>query len=411
MRKLRAFCIMSFCTAGDVAVIECARAQNLTFNEPVIGSLSSNGSEKGSDKLSVTPRFSSAWDNNALRRNPDSVNTSPDNVRNSPSIDLSLRQVFGRTRVSARAIVGYDFNSRFKFLDRERVVGDLNFNLPISAQCPIQISGHYERSQFDLNDTDQLRSSTRRIAQAAFDVRCSKAGLSPSFGSSVQQSTNSAYSLADVDSKEAHVAVQLKVPSIGAVLISAQIAEMNRPNAGELLGRKEQTRIYRYYLALERDVARHFSLNGKIGYSRAIPSEENIKSAAGLYVDAQLKYRLSQSFDISVSGLRDVQESLGLSANYVIRREVRASATYSPGLRTSITGGAGRSWRNYFGTELSNAPDLSKDKVDSAQFAITRRVGSKVTITAVAVVQRRRADDDDFNYKSRLLGINLGMKL
>lgn len=363
-----------------------------------------------SDRFSIGPRVLVSYDSNMLRRNADLFPGPTDNIRVIPSVDATLNRQFGRTSVNLVGTFGYDYNSRFDYLNQERIGVRGGVGFPVGTQCPISLNGGYLRYQFDLADTETVAASVQEITNASFQFSCTRTSLTPTFGGSYQINVNSTSEESKSNYAEGHAGVQLSLPSLGTMTLTAQAARIWRPNTFTSEGQEEQTDILRVYLSLNRAVARRVRLGAKVGYASAKPNSPNVDSNSGLYIDGRFTYIFTPKVRVSLSALQDYQNSFGVSASYIIRREVRATLGLNVFNRTTISLTGAYVERNFENDATVDPTLLTDDKSQTYAMTINRRLGHRFRLGLAAGYRTRDANNFIYDYDSTSVSLSLGGK-
>ncbi|GLJ00630.1 hypothetical protein [Sphingobium sp. BS19] len=365
--------------------------------------------QSGGDRLRVTTAMSAEYDSNILRRNPDSVAGPTDNTQFSPKVSVAMNRRFGRTAVKIDGTIGYDFNSRFKFLDRQRIIANLGVDLPVGSQCPISFKATHQQFQFDLNDINSTRSQLQIINRASVDIVCSRPGISPSIGANYATSSAGGLARGKSETWDIHGGVQLTLPSAGVLAVGAQYGQLARPGL-EALGIMDGSISKRVYISIDRSVAPRFKVSGYIGYMLVNPERDAVPAFSGAAFKINSSYSFTPRLILNFSASRDAQAGSGIASTYVITEQYRGALDIDVLNDTSMSLSIARQNRRFFGNDFVSDRALNFDHIDSAAFVINRQIGTRFSVGLNGRVLKRRADLDVFEYKSLSGSASVGAK-
>lgn len=389
-----------------------ANAQGGTVGRPLIGSgIDGPAAAAGNrERVTVEPSIAIAYDSNVLRRDADAVAGSTDNVRYTPSLNLSYNRQIGRTQIRLAGSAGYDFNSRFRYLNRERLAGSIAVRSPVGAPCPVSLSFDHEQAQYELDELDTVASSVQTIQNITADASCTRPGLSPSLGTSYRIVKNSASSLSDSNYLEGHLGLRLNITSLGSVTIYGQVARLARPEFEQATGISDTTQMRRVYVSLSRAVAPRLQLTGNIGYLQALPQREKVPDFSGFSYRASVRYVFSPQVILNLSAMRDVENSTGISATYMVRRDLRTGLDLNVFHRTSLSFQAVRQLRRFVGNDLGTGSNIGSEASDALTVGITRSIGRRLRLGLNGGLLSRRADVELFDFDATRLGLSLSSR-
>jgi hypothetical protein len=376
----------------------CAQAQQAGSNGGPVGQVQTSGSANR-ERLVIEPSMTLSYDSNILRRDSTIAGGDTDNVRVTPSLTVGYNREVGRTALSLGAALGYDFNSRFRYLNRQRLTLRAGVVLPVGALCPISLSASHQEAQYDLADTEDSVASVLTINEFSTNIRCTRAGITPTLGGSYRDTRNSTNPLGDNNYREAHFGARLNVPSIGALTINGQLGKIARPEFERVTGTEDSTDIKRIYLAFERAVAPRFRFSSTIGFVDATPARSTVPSFSGLSYSAEAGYLFTPRLRLTLNGSRDVETSSGLTASYMIRSQLRATANIDVLNRTSIIV-AGSYVKRNLKKEAGNLSRFGSDEAKTVSVNISRDIGRRLRLGLSSSYISRDADVDLFDFDS-----------
>lgn len=416
MRELRASVFgMARLLCGSAAIATSplsAQAQSAAAGQPIVGNLpGAKPSQTGNrERVSIQPSVTLSYDSNILRRDPAVVGGKADNRRLTPSISLGYNRQIGRTQVRLAAAIGYDFNSRFKYLDRERLSLSGGVVLPVGAQCPVSLSLSQEQSQYDLADTEDVRASVQTIREINGSIACTRPGITPNLGASYRTIRNSESEAANSNYAEAHAGMRFSLPSVGALTLNGQLAKITRPDFERITGLQDDTQITRVYLAVSRGVAARFKFSGSIGLVDASPTRETVPDFTALSYSAEVRYVFTPRIQLSFAGSRDVTNSTGVSATYVVRDELRTTLDVDVFNRTTLSLVGSNVTRGYKRDQLLEGPRIGSDEMSRASIRLSREIGRRLRLGLSGSYVTRDADVDIFDFDSTSVALSISSR-
>ena len=400
-------------SAAIVPAFQCtAQAQNSTAPRPLLGTvpISTPGQTGNRERISIEPAVSVTYDSNILRRNPDVVTGPTDNTRTTPALNLGYNRQVGRTQLRIGGSLGYDLNSRFSYLNRARIAAQAGVTWPVGSQCPLSLSYNYQQFQYDLSDTEEIAASVQRLQQFAANISCSRPGITPNLGGTYRTSRNSGFDLGDSNYVEAHAGVRFSVPSIGALTLNGQLAQITRPNIENITGVEDSTNIKRFYLALDRSVAPRFRISGTFGIVHAVPTNSTVPDFTGPSYSAEIGYSFTPRVRLTINGSGDVQESTGVAATYVVRREVRAGLDVDVFNRTTVGISGSHVERRFERSDILPEERISSDQAQRVSLSISREIGRRLRLGLTGSILTRDADVDYYDFDSTSVSVSLSSR-
>jgi hypothetical protein len=363
--------------------------------------------------FTIVPSVRSAYETNALRNTVASGNAdagdSRENLRVTPGIDLAYRREFGRVAVNVSGSAGYDFNSKFRFLNQSRIDFNGLARAAVSGSCSIAAKASYSRSRFDLIET-QADAGSASITQI-YDVRanCARAGFNPVAGVTYRSLESSQASFFDYREYTETLGLAYTQPSIGTVTLNGSTMQLRRPNLFALIGVNDSTDVYSLSLNLDRSVSPRIQISAGGGITKANPHRPNVPEFLGASYSAQLKWLPTPRFTITASALRNLNSQGGISATYVIVEDYRLEAVFQLSAKSQIGLGGSRTLRDFRGDDLTPAlQPLRADRrtVISARYSydVSRRLRVGLGLSH----RSRKADNSFYNYKSTTLSSSIG---
>ncbi|MEN2785582.1 outer membrane beta-barrel protein [Sphingomonas qilianensis] len=393
-----AFGATLFCTAGFWPGI--AAAQSL-----------STASDGNQQRLIVTPSVRSAYDTNVLRQN-DEGNEPRDNFRVTTGVDIIARRTFGRTAVNVAGTLGYDFNSRYKFLDRTRIEVGGGLRTPVGAICSVSVDARYDQYQFDLGDVDEIIASTTR--QQFYDVLAScnrSSGFSPLAGLSYSKRSTQAQNVFGSTTLGERVGISYAKPSLGVISLIGSHSRIRRPGVEDLLGAEDGTEVTQLQLSLNRNVSPRLSFVAGGGYVRANPDRAAVETFSGASFNGAVTWAPVPRLVIDAVAKRDITSQNGINATYVIREDYSVGASWRASQRSRVRMSATRIDRDFAGRgTLPLATVIGEDSTNIITAAYTYDT-ARIFRFGLSISKRwRDADVARYDYKSTVIGASVGAK-
>jgi hypothetical protein len=360
-------------------------------------------------RLTLVPSVRSAYDSNALPIA--SLGDEPrDNMRVTPGIDLDYRRLFGRVALSARGSAGYDFNSRFRFLNQSRINISGSAQAPVGSICSAIAEARYERSRFDLNDTQASAGATSTTQTYSANANCTRGGgVSPVAGFTYRSLESSQARFFDYQQYVETLGIAYTKPSIGTITLNAMAAQLRRPFLAELTGFNDDTDVYSLAIGLNRSVSPRIRIRAAGGMTKADPRRAGVPSFLGASYDGQVEWLPVPRLTFIGSALREVTNQGGVSSTYVIRENYALSARLQASAKSQISVTGSSVQRDFRGEDLT--PSLLPIRTDQSNtvsanysYDLSRRLRVNFGVSR----RRRKADNPIYNFKSTVLSSSIG---
>lgn len=405
------------CFAGKASAQTQPLAQ--PFAAPLIGQVSiksplSTTAVENRPRFAIVPSLRTVYDSNPLRFAAN--DTEPrDNIRVTPGIDLDYKRLFGRVSLTVSGSAGYDYNSRYNFLNRSR----LNFNgaarAPVGAICSLDTSASYERATFDLNDiqtadTEEQLGAISTTQSYTINAGCKReAGFAPFAGFNYQQLDNSRARFFNTRRSAGTVGLSYSQPSIGTLSLNATYTRIHRTFIANLTGINDDTSLYGFALGLNRSVSPRFRINVAGGLTKAVPNRDGVRSFSGATYSGRLEWVPTSRILITGAAGRQVTSQNGISSTYVIRNDYTLTAGFKASDKSQITLAGSRAKRDFRGEDLTPfLQPLRNDKVDSLSANYTYNLTRRVRIGLGISHRWRKADNPVYDYQSTVLSSSIG---
>ncbi|MDB5714331.1 MAG: hypothetical protein JWO15_1728 [Sphingomonadales bacterium] len=405
-------CSAAFAQAAPVV----SQPEVRTFAQPLLGQVSANSALSviaagNADRLSIAPTLNTVYDTNVLRRaQPKGADTG--NLRVTPGVSILLRRSLGRFALNLSGTAGYDFNSRYRFLNRSRIDFAGGVKAPVGAICTANFTAAYDQYQFDLGDVTQTVGTTTRNQNYDLALGCSrKAGISPVGGVTYHTGTSGGISLYDYTQLSERVGLAYAQPSLGTVTLTAAASQLRRPNIVDTIGIDDSTNIRSLTLSLDRAVSQRVQLSVAVGFTEANPDRSGVSSFAGLSYNGRVNWNIVPLFSIAGSAARQVTSENGISATYVIREDYRLSADWQFSQASQVSLSASRVQRDFRGESLTATvqPVLS-DRTSIVGAGYHYNTARWLRLGLGVTHQWRTADNRLYNYQSTIISGSIGTR-
>ncbi len=386
------------------------------FAQPLLGQVPANAALSvvaagNADRFSVSPSLNAVYDTNVLRRaQPDGTETG--NFRITPGISIALRRALGRVALNLSGTAGYDFNSRYRFLNRSRIDFVGGIRAPVGAICNANFTANYDQYQFDLGDVTQTLGSTTRNQNYDLALGCQrKAGFSPVAGVTYHVGSSGGISLFDYTQLSERGGIAYAQPSLGVVTLTAAASQLRRPNIVDTVGIDDSTDIRSLTLSLDRGVSQRVQLSVALGYTEANPNRGGVSSFSGLSYNGRINWNIIPLFSVTATAVRQVTSQNGISATYVIRDDYQASANWQFSRASQVSLSASRINRDFRGEGLTPtlAPVLA-DRTTIAAASYHYDTARWLRLGLGVSHQWRTADNALYNYQSTIISGSIGTR-
>jgi hypothetical protein len=398
-------------------VVGDAQAQTAPSAQPVaasiVGQVSAN-SALSTAKVDNSPRFSlvpsvrTVYETNTLGYVE--VRGPRDNVRVTPGVDLNYHRQFGRVALGVSGSAGYDFNSRFRFLNQRRIDFSGSAQAPVGSVCSFRAQANYDTFRYDLNDTQAQVGSVSTTQFYGVGASCTRgAGFSPVGRFNYRSLSSSRSRFFNYKQYISNLGIAYAQPSIGTVTLTGTVAQLRRPFLAELTGVNDDTDVYSVTLGLNRSVSPRVRISASGGVTKADPKRRSVAGFVGASYNGEIDWSPIPRFTLSGTGIREITNQNGISSTYVVRESYGLSASLKVGGKSSINVSGNRSRSDYRGEDLT--PTLVPVRVDrfssvssSYSYNLSRRLRASVSLSH----RWRNADNPLYDYTSTALSSSIG---
>lgn len=419
--------VLRLAVAGTGAALPCSAAfaqaapiitapDAPPFAQPLLGQVPANGALSvvaagDADRIAVSPSLVAVYDTNVLRR-AQTGGADAGNFRVTPGVSLVLRRSLGRFAFNLSGMAGYDFNSRYRFLNRSRIDFSGGIRAPVGAICTANFTSTYDQYQFDLGNVTQTIGSTTRNQNYDLALGCPrKAGFSPVAGATYHTSSSGGISLFNYTQLSERGGIAYAQPSLGTVTLTVAASQLRRPNIVDMTGIDDNTNIRSLTLSLDRAVSQRVQLTLAVGYTKADPKRSGLASFAGLSFDGRINWNIVPLFSVTGSATRQITNENGISATFVVRDDYQLSANWQFSRASGVSLSASRTQRDFRGESLTPTfqPVLNDlTNIVSAGYHYDTARGLRLGLGVGH--QWRTADNALYNYQSTIISGSIGTR-
>jgi hypothetical protein len=330
-----------------------------------------------------------------------------------PAVDVDLLKAVGQQSLFLRGTAGYDFYSRNKNLDSERI--DLTTGADLRAgPCQVAVSDEYARRQ---NNLDQVIDAPIAINLQALNTvslsgGCTRAiGFTPTGSVSVASSTNSAALLTSTDyqSLSGQAGLAYQRPSFGRLSIYGQYQKVeytNRtvPNDPAL---KDGFKMYGAGVRYERKIGARIEGSVDASYTSLSQNASGVSGFRGLTYGADLTAHVTGRLAAALHANRSTQPSLQLASSFTVQEDYSSELDYTISQRLSFNLGASKKTTNSQGAALLTPIALTRqettDVYGGASVAFARRFSLLLDVRH----ETSNTNLINFNYSSMRVALTL----
>ena len=407
--------------AVAAGVTGSARAQSAPPDEqvaaPLIGQVFLNNSPlsptvaDNQPRFTLVPSLSETYNTNVLGYVL--VRGARDNVRTTPGIDLDYRRLFGRVAVSVSGSGGYDFNSRFSFLNQSRIHLDGTARAPVGATCGAKTEVTFDKLRFDPGNTQAAVGSASTTQTYDVLVNCQRLeGFSPVVEGTYRSLDTSQSLYLNYKQYVEVFGIAYTQPSLGTATLSGAAVQLRRPGLMALFGFSDDTNVYSGSFGLNRSISPRLQFNVAAGVSKADPQRSSVRGFFGPSFNGQIQWLPTPRFVFTGTAVRAVTNQNGVAATYIIRTDYTLSASWEASAKSGLSLNGGRTERNYRGEDSTPnlLPPIHSDQTTSVSgrynYNLTRKLRLGLTLSHVW----RRADPTLYNYSATIASSSIGAR-
>lgn len=397
-------CVQRLCMTGFMCV-----------SAPVLAQQGASGKEER--VLELRLRGSAIYDSNAARsgRTQAAVRgLAQEEMEFRPSVTAAVNLPVDQHAFFADADVGYEFHSRNKRLESERISGQGGVRLRIMG-CAVETAARYARRLTELGDIyDEPVDNVEEVVGARGGLRCERTvGFSPVASASYSRTHNqlAVRKGSDVDDLSLSAGLAYQQPSLGRLSLIGTLTDARYPNRS-VGGRHDGVRTWSVGLNIERRTGTRLQGGVTAGYIWVDPDLPGVAAFSGPSYGADIVWLAGSRARISLSAARTVEASNRLDVSYFRQDMMRLTGRYvlTPHLNAEMRG----SWRvrKYAATTASPGAeppgtDRSLSLGGGLSFALNRRI----LLGMDADWQSRDAAVDLFDYRGFRLGVSANWRM
>mgnify|MGYP000030508646 CR=1 FL=1 len=335
------------------------------------------------DGLRVSPTIRALYDDNMLRQNDALIAGDKDDLRTTPSLDVTYRHQFGLHQLTVVGSVGYDFHQRFEFLDRERISMVADADLSVSGYCRARPRARLNFAQSNLSDQGVIQGNSQRTQDYNLTLACERPqGFYPVVTAGYLTTMNSAdvRRRFDINTKTASVGLGYAVESIGALEISFDYQSFRRPHLDDAnVSLRDGADNYTVAALFRRNVAPRLSWRAGITYIKTKPRSEGIGSFSGMGFQGQANWRPSPRLSVIWDVDRSSRNQSNSGATYIIQTDYALRLNMNVGARSNLTAGATLNKRRFKGELLLDTTeprrrDTTRGVIAGYRYALRSRL-------------------------------------
>jgi hypothetical protein len=332
-----------------------------------------------------------------------------------PSATVSVVLPLDYSSIFADTQVGYEFHSRNKRLESERIAASGGVRLRILG-CVVEASANYARRQSDLaDDFSASPGNVEQISGARADLRCRPpVGVSPLASVSFKRSRNNltARRRSDLDSITVTGGLAYEQPSLGRLSVIASLSEQSYPHRLLTGSRKDGIRTVSGMLRLDRRAGSLLKGSLSAGYIHVDPDLPGVRGFEGPVYGAELTLAPGGPAAFALAAERTVEASNRLDVSYYRQDQINLSMRYalSPRMNMDLRG----SWRLRRFAPSPAVTDVTPPGSDrnyalggGLRYVLNRRV----ELMADLDYQRRNAAIDLFDYGGLRAGLTAAYRM
>lgn len=366
------------------------------------------------NRFDVSVSVVETYDSNILRLSPELSDGPRDNLALSPRVGVDYGRRFGRQRLFLNGTAGYNYNSRFRFLNREDLTASGGANLSFSGRCRADPTASLLRSQADLDDLGDAVGNTVTIQEYTVQAACPRsAGLYPTVSAGLLRVDNSAIRRERNQSVvDGRAGLVYRRPSLGDAELFTQFILISRnrevPTATGVV--KDDSDVSTIGLRLSRDVGTRVAASASVGYTNVDPKVPGVAGFSGVTYRGAVTYQPQPRLSFTAGFGRAVSSRGNAGTSYFVTRSADLGAQARLSARTSVGARVQLATRDFRGEDRSfRFGPRGADSQLSATGNVSYAISAPVALNLTALYRRRDADNDFYDYStfSATLGASL----
>ncbi|MBA3896962.1 MAG: outer membrane beta-barrel protein [Sphingomonadaceae bacterium] len=343
---------------------------------------------------------------------------SQSDLRATPSLNLDIYVPVGRQAVFLAGGIGYDFHTRYKRFNSERINLAGGADLSYAGNCTSHVELGYARYHTNLADivdigggfTDNNREERRSFG---IDAGCGGAiGLRPSIGFRREEVRNSSFFRRISNDNTDTYTTQLGYsrPALGTVSIYGSFSDGEYPNRRTATF-VDGVRIFSGGLQYERAVGTRLTARGSLGYSRVEPKAPGVPKYGGLSYSLSATYR-GDRISLTALGSRSVEQSNILDISYDIDTNFSLNAEYALSPKVNLLGDARYQRRSFRSSPLiPSSLARGSDRLYDVGGGVRLFPRNRLSFTLEAEREHRDADVRLLNYNDTRVSLTATVRL
>lgn len=331
-----------------------------------------------------------------------------------PSVTAALVLPFNQHAFFGDADVGYEFHSRNKKLESERINAQGGARLRFRA-CTVETAGHYARRLTELGDIhDEPVDNVEEVTGARATLSCKRPlGISPVASASYSRSRNELdiRKRSNVDDLRLSAGIAYEQPSLGRLTLSGILTDARYPNR-IVAGRRDGVRTWAAALGIERRTGTRLQGSMTVGYAWVEPDLPGVAAFSGPNYAADIAWLAGSRAKISLSAARSVEASNRLDVSYFRQDMMRLSGRYVMTPRLNAETRASWRVRKYAAaTALPGGEPPGTDHSLALGAGLSFVLNRRMLLGMDADWQSRDAAVDLFDYRGFRLGVSANWRM
>lgn len=338
----------------------------------------------------------------------------------SPALEANIALPTPAAVLTLTGSVGYEFYSRNKRLDRER----LNLLAGAASKlsfCDAGLLAGYTRGQSDLNDlsivpgdVEASRVNVQETVRLGGNISCGTGSIRPNAFIEYRTSDNSApvRQISDVDMLTYGGGLSYSSPAFGILTAFVGRTELDFQNRANLVGAVNSVRVSMAGLKLDRRLGARLQVNGQIYYADVDGLAGSDDRYDGLNWDVSATLRAGERLQMTMGVSRQIDASgaLNVNAAQITLYNAKLAFALSPLMQLTL-GGSMRKRDFDVDPTLSPVALLTNDKISQIEGGLSYDLGRRIQLGLKASYQDRSADTALYNYDAFLTSFDVKLKL
>ena len=354
------------------------------------------------------------YDSNILRLGDQRTDNPTDNLSISPRVAIDFNRRVGRHRAFATGYAGYNFNNRFRFLNREELALNGGIDMRLGPRCRITPTASVLRAQSDLEDLGEIVTNAATVQDYNIQLSCPRpAGFYPRIGAGYYRVDNSKIRRErDQSIVDARFGLSYARPSIGDFELFGQISRFQRarrdPTPTGLL--QDATNVRTIAVRFSRDVGTRFESSIQVGYTHVDPKTVDVPSFSGLTYQGNLTYNPAPPIALTLTVGREVSGRGNLGTSYYVSDNVELRSRMKLSARTTVGGGIQLSRRDFAGEDrvFQFGPRGQTEQLD-VNASIGYRLAQPINLNLSGRYRLRDSENDFYDYDSLAATLSAAM--